>query len=128
MSTLRVDNLQASDGLSPAYATSGIAKVWLRYDQIDVAIDASENVTSATDNAAGDFTVNFTNAFTALEAYSVSGNTSDLATGTALDNLNVSANQQLAASCRFETAFVNSTTNRTNRDNRSGMSYHGDLA
>lgn len=61
MSTLRVDNLQASDGLSPAFVSGGVAKAYLRYNQITPAVAASENVTSVTDSATGTWIVNLTN-------------------------------------------------------------------
>lgn len=70
MSTLRVDNLQASDGLSPAFDTAGIAKVRLLYDQITPAVDESANVASVTDSATGSWIINFTNAL-ATTAYQV---------------------------------------------------------
>ena len=62
MSTIRVDNLQASDGLSPAFATNGVAKGLSNYDQVAVSVTSSENVTSISDDAAGTYTVNLTNA------------------------------------------------------------------
>ncbi len=62
MSTIRVDNLQASDGLSPAFAAGGVAKARTNYDQVAVSVTSSDNVTSVTDNATGRFIVNLTNA------------------------------------------------------------------
>jgi len=61
MSTLRVDNLQPSDGLSPAFTTDGVAKARVRYNQVSNTVVASVNVTSITDTAAGNWTVNLTN-------------------------------------------------------------------
>tara|TARA_R110002126_G_scaffold157753_2_gene305234 strand:+ start:157 stop:513 length:357 start_codon:yes stop_codon:yes gene_type:complete len=60
MSTLKVDTLQTTGGagLYPARA-------WLNYNQVVVGITNSANVSSVTDVAAGQFTVSFTNAFTA---------------------------------------------------------------
>lgn len=58
MSTLKVDNLQdrAGNVLTPARA-------WVNFNGTGtVAIRASNNVSSVTDNGTGDYTVNFTTA------------------------------------------------------------------
>ena len=60
MSTIRVDNLQPSDGLTPAYDTSGVAKVWLQGSIAAVPV-GSTNVTSGTDVGTGDYDYTFTN-------------------------------------------------------------------
>ena len=58
MSTLRVNTLQNASGVE-VYT----AKAWVNFNgQGTVAIRASGNVSSITDNGAGDFTVNFTTA------------------------------------------------------------------
>ncbi len=41
----------------------GVSKAWALYNQVTPAISASYNVSSITDNGLGDFTVNFTTAF-----------------------------------------------------------------
>jgi hypothetical protein len=60
MSTLKVDTLQTTGGagLYPARA-------WLNYNQVVVGITNSANVSSVTDVATGQYTVSFTNAFSA---------------------------------------------------------------
>jgi len=64
MSTLRVNTLQNAAGTGQP-AMSGAAKAWVNFNGTStVAIRASFNVTSITDNGTGDYTVNFT---TALE-------------------------------------------------------------
>lgn len=64
MSTLRVNTLQNAAGTSDP-AISGAAKAWVNFNGTGtVAIRASFNVTSITDNGTGDYTVNFTNALT----------------------------------------------------------------
>lgn len=64
MSTLVVDNL--NDGTSSGSTTdmiNGSARAWVNFNGTGtVAIRASYNVSSITDNGTGDYTVNFTNA------------------------------------------------------------------
>lgn len=63
--TLTISTL--SDGTNSTSATNciqGSAKAWVNFNAIGtVAIRASYNVSSITDNGTGNFTVNFTNAF-----------------------------------------------------------------
>lgn len=71
MSTLRVNTLQTQAGVE-VYT----AKAWVNFNGTGtVAIRASGNVSSITDNGTGDYTVNMTNAL-ADANYSVSGATS----------------------------------------------------
>lgn len=73
MSTLRVDTLQTAAGVQ-VYT----AKAWVNFNGTGtVAIRASGNVSSITDNGVGDYTVNFTNAMVDTNYASViSGNSS----------------------------------------------------
>ena len=63
--TLTISTL--SDGTNSTSATNciqGSAKAWVNFNGTGtVAIRASYNVSSVTDNGTGDYTVNFTNAF-----------------------------------------------------------------
>jgi hypothetical protein len=63
--TLTISTL--SDGTNSTSATNpikGSAKAWVQFDGVTTAtIRASYNVSSITRNAAGDYTVNYTNAF-----------------------------------------------------------------
>jgi hypothetical protein len=62
MSTLRVNTIQDSAG-SGSPAINGLAKAWVNFNGTGtVAIRASLNVSSITDNGTGTYTVNFTNA------------------------------------------------------------------
>ncbi len=64
MSTLRVNTLQDASGTGQPYMV-GAAKAWVNFNGTGVvAIRASFNVSSITDNGTGDYTVNFTNALT----------------------------------------------------------------
>jgi hypothetical protein len=59
MSTLRVNTIQNSGGTgSPEI--NGLARAWVNFNgEGTVAIRASSNVSSITDNGTGDYTVNF---------------------------------------------------------------------
>lgn len=68
MSTIRVNTLQNTSGVE-VYT----AKAWVNFNGTGtVAIRASGNVSSITDNGTGDYTVNFTNAMTDAN-YAASG-------------------------------------------------------
>lgn len=64
MSTLRTDTLQNAAGTKSVPVSTvvdGSAKAWVNFNGTGtVAIRASFNVSSITDNGAGDYTVNFT--------------------------------------------------------------------
>jgi hypothetical protein len=68
MSTLRVSTIQdtaGSNSSTPAAIANGICKAWVNFNGSGtVAIRASYNVSSITDNGVGDYTSNFTNALT----------------------------------------------------------------
>ena len=60
MSTIAVDNIRSSAGGTP-FTIAGVAKAFLRFNQITPAVAASVNVSSVTDTAAGNWTVNLIN-------------------------------------------------------------------
>ena len=65
MSTIKADNIATLAGVSTsmANAVNGSAKAWVSFNGTGtVAIRASYNVSSITDNGTGDYTVNFTTA------------------------------------------------------------------
>ena len=68
MSTLRCTNLQDTSGgnsLTTAQIYNGAAKAWVNFNGTGVvAMRANFNVSSITDNAEGDYTINFTTALT----------------------------------------------------------------
>ena len=76
MSTLKVQTIQNSAGVE-VYT----AKAWVKFNSIGtVSIAASGNVSSITDNAVGNFTINFANSLTDA-SYSISGGVADNPTG-----------------------------------------------
>ena len=76
MSTLKVSTLADTSGANtstPAAIANGIAKAWVNFNGTGtVAIRASYNVSSITDNGTGDYTVNFTTAL-ADANYAIAG-------------------------------------------------------
>lgn len=68
MSTLRlttISNQTGSSSVPSETVINGSAKAWVNFNgESTVAIRASFNVSSITDNGTGDYTVNFTNAMT----------------------------------------------------------------
>jgi hypothetical protein len=80
MSTIKVNSIQNTSGVE-VYT----AKAWVNFNGTGtVAIRASGNVSSITDNGTGDYTINFTNAVSdsnyALLVTGVSSTTSDPST------------------------------------------------
>jgi hypothetical protein len=80
--TLTISTL--SDGTNSTSATNciqGSAKAWVNFNGTGtIAIRASYNVSSITDNGTGDYTVNFTNALTDAN-YAVTGTMSGISDG-----------------------------------------------
>ena len=73
MSTLRVDTIQNAAGTDSPISVPGTAKAWVNFNGTGtVAIRASYNVSSITDNGTGDYTVNFTTAMVDAN-YAVAG-------------------------------------------------------
>jgi hypothetical protein len=71
MSTLKVTNIQAT-GETASRAVSGVAAAWVNFDGSASSIITSQNISSLTDNATGDFSNTFTSSFS-NDNYSVSG-------------------------------------------------------
>ena len=76
MSTLKVNTLTdtaATKSVPIEDVVNGVARAWVNFNGTGtVAIRASYNVTSITDNGTGDYTVNFTNAMTDAN-YAIAG-------------------------------------------------------
>jgi len=117
MSTLRCTNLQDTSGgnsLTTAQIYNGAAKAWVNFDGTGtVAIRASYNVSSITDNGTGDYTVNFTTAL-ADANYSVAGagRYADFSIAGAMRVVSIASTGTLAtamstSSVRLGTTYVN---------------------
>ena len=65
MSTLKADTIQSTGGGAATLTNQTAAKAWVNFNGTStVAIRASNNVASVTDNGTGDYTANFTSAIT----------------------------------------------------------------
>lgn len=69
--TLSVDRLTDGSGLEALVSTIVITDLilHLHYDQTTPAINTSENVSSVTDQNAGDFDINLTSAMSAMDSF-----------------------------------------------------------
>jgi hypothetical protein len=100
MSTIKVDTIKNTSNVE-VYT----AKAWVNFNGTGtVAIRASGNVSSITDNGAGDYTINFTNAMTDAN-YAVSGSVKESDSGTtdALFKIDEIGSNPAAGSVRINT-------------------------
>jgi hypothetical protein len=108
MSTLRVTTVTNPSGGQPTI--DGLAKAWVNFNGTGtVAIRASLNVSSITDNGTGDYTVNFTNALADADyAAVVSGsNTAQTArSGTLNGDTAPSASSRRIAFCDYAGTLI----------------------
>jgi hypothetical protein len=97
-------NLSFNSGYGSAAVAYG-CRAWVNFNGTGtVAIRASGNVSSITDNGTGDYTANFTTAMPDA-SYSVSGSTVGSSTGSGFVDSRAVA--LLAGSCRFGTFSAN---------------------
>lgn len=133
MSTIGVNNFRPSGG-GTSFSHEGIDKVLLRYTQVTPIINSSTNVTSVTDTAAGQFTVNYTNIFnTALGINPKHTNLSDTSATTTAFGGHIPGTSKTnnaiieTGSCPFQTYFTNATVMGLD-DYISIVTVSGDLA
>lgn len=102
----------AQSGSAPIYA----ARAWVNFNGTGtVAIRASGNVTSITDNGVGNYTINFTNAMPDNN-YAFAG-ASGSQTNSGVDNgVNSLMNRASTSSCQFATRNVQSSGAATDYD------------
>ena len=72
MSTLKADTIQSTGGGAATLTKQAAAKVFIRRDFNNNATDSSFNISSVTDNALGDQSMNITSAMSAA-TYSIVG-------------------------------------------------------
>jgi hypothetical protein len=108
MSTLRVNTIQNSGGTgSPAI--NGLARAWVNFNGTGtVAIRASLNVSSITDNGTGDYTVNFTAALSDTN-YSALVSTGSTTLGAGNNALLLTVNTFSTSSLRLQAVISSST-------------------
>jgi hypothetical protein len=102
MSTIKVDTIKNTSNVEVF-----TAKAWVNFDGTQAAasmIRSSGNVSSITDNGAGDYTINFTNAMTDAN-YAVSGSVKESDSGTtdALFKIDEIGSNPAAGSVRINT-------------------------
>jgi hypothetical protein len=97
--------LSTASGSAPSYS----ARAWVNFNGTGtVAIRASGNVSSITDNSVGNYTVNFTTAMPDAN-YSHNINTSFSEAATGLNNRSYGSCVKAAGSLRIEVGYVSST-------------------
>ena len=113
MSTLTVSNISnGSVSTSSTNVIQGSAKAWVNFNGTGtVAIRASYNVSSITDNGTGDYTINFTNALPDAN-YSICGTAGN--TDTSGSIVYSTAYQSAPTTSAFRAAITN--TGGTNVD------------
>ena len=133
MSTIRVDNFGPSAG-GTTYSARGIAKAWINFNGTGtIAARDSENVSSLTDNAVGDYTVNFSNAFAAgdynMTGSSAAGSGANFASnrilGVYADAGGIGSSAPTTTTCRIASIYGTETKQDVVWINST---IHGDLA
>jgi len=103
--TLTISTL--SDGTNSTSATNciqGSAKAWVNFNGSGtVAIRASYNVSSITDNGTGDYTINFTTAMPDVNYAQINSSASNGSLTNTIQNLVCNIRDQLTGSCRVYT-------------------------
>lgn len=111
MSTLRlttISNQTGSSSVPSDTVINGSAKAWVNFNGTGtVAIRASFNVSSITDNGTGDYTVNFTAAL--VDANYVMTGTASYSNSSGTNGRTVNTATMNAANCRVTTAYAANT-------------------
>lgn len=120
MSQITVENIKRSTETA-SRSTRGVAAAWVNFNGSGtVAVRDSENVASITDNATGNYTINFTNGFGAVD-YLWLNTTIRNSHGHGVANIS-----DMTTSSAKHLAYEN-TSALTDRD-YVGNAAHGDLA
>ena len=120
MSTLKVTSLQDTSGNNASTTSeirNGILRAWINFDGINNSIRASYNISSVTDNGAGDYTFNIDTDFTDVN-YCWTGTTTTATgteqivrvTGFSSASSSTSNNAHLVGSTRVSVAHPSSNT------------------
>ena len=121
MSTLKVTNIQAT-GETASRAVSGVAAAFERHN-LSHTIAQSMNVSSITDNGAGDTTVTYSNAFAAADqCLTASGGDQDTS-----HRLMSTVQKEASAATKHRYQIVNSAFSGTDCPVSCSLA-HGDLA
>jgi len=91
-------------------AARGLAKAWVNFNGTGtVAIRDSENVSSLTDNATGDYRVNFSSSFVAVD-YAPSGSCNLAGSGYQENHYALTVSQMVARTINGSSLFVDNNT------------------
>lgn len=135
MSTLKVNNIGKTSG-STQDTMEGMAKVAFSFDGSNATLSYkhSFNTSSLTDNATGDYTVVYSNTM-GNKNYTFAGSMTHHGASTGLfafmikDGADWDGSYKNTSQVRLESAFANSSTNKTNFDYKhQNGTIHGDLA
>ena len=116
MSTLKADTIQSTSGGAATLTNQRAAKAWAKYSQSGTpAVDDSFNISSISDNSAGNFTSSFSNAMgSANYAFpAISGEKNMQQAGT-----------DATGSC----TLLSSNASNSASDGTNYLTVHGDLA
>jgi len=117
-SVLNVDTIADKAGTGPVELTKqSAAKAWSNLNGSTFGLRDSFNVSSATDNATGQYTISFSNSF---DVTTYSANTTSLNRMCGVDLTNM-----IAASCKIR--MVDKDGNDNDSD-QTMSNFHGDLA
>jgi len=117
----------SGDDISTSYVVNGSAKMFIAAADGLASILKSMNVSSLDDDGTGDGGVNLTSSMDGVN-YAVCAGMEDKSSVSVVADATVTTGTQAASSFDFETAYVNSGTNRTNEDRKVYFSILGDLA
>ena len=116
------------EGTAGTTLNQGLAKSWIHKSRDGSSIDDSFNVTSMADTGTGIFTVVFTNNHSNINyALTSAVIPEDNTTVIAVCEINREADVAVSG-YRAETAYVNSSNNKTDYDYMACVTTHGDLA
>jgi len=119
MSTLKADTIQSTSGGAATLTKQQAAKVYFNVDQTAGSIlVGSFNVSSATDNSTGDFTVNFSSSLSSAN---------DTAAPLSSRNFVIQINDTLITTSSIELLSRNATPADTDQTHNTGAVF-GDLA
>ena len=130
MSDIRVDTISAANGTDPVTLTKqSAAKAFLLFNGTANNIDVSLNTSSVTDLGAGYYQQNFSSAYSATKAYSVSMCSNDMSWGGKQVERGGNGGILRTASYIRTGFFAGSTsTNNESDAEMTSITTHGDLA
>ena len=127
MSTLKADTIQSTGGGAATLTKQHAAKLWAAVTAAG-ALSDSFNVSSHDDDGTGDGGVNFTSNMDGAATYSISMGVDDAGSSSPIYVVNLTQGTQASGAFDYESAFANSSHDRTNSDAVRFVSIHGDLA